>query len=231
MSDNGKIADATVADQAHKNSAADIDTDGNLKLVVGPDAVQLRVDATALRRASKVFKRMLFGPFMESHQTADWTVELPEDDPEALKVIFHAAHANFGSMPLDLSLDELYQITVMAEKYAMVGSLQPWASDWTSADKHPYLRNSEDKDETSYEDLQRLCIMYYFGTIQQFQEILVSLVLKSKTNEDGKLLFWCTGGMDEESSSPESDEWGRSDVLPQSVLGKPLTSLIISTRS
>ncbi|KAG6368602.1 hypothetical protein INS49_002815 [Diaporthe citri] len=101
---------------AAKNDPIHIDRNGNLQLIVGPDAVKMQVDANALRRASKVFNRMLFGPFSESHQTEEWTVELPEDDPEPLRVIFHAAHGNFGRVPQRLKVADLYDVTVMADK-------------------------------------------------------------------------------------------------------------------
>lgn len=190
-----------IADRTDKNRTICIDPHGDLTLVVGLDEVRMRVDANVLRRPSKIFNRMLFGPFLESERTADWTVKLPEDDPEALKVILNA---DMGRVPLILELCHFYRITVMAHKYRMVGLLLPWAPTWTSTPTD--LRNFE-MDETSYEDIQRLCVMSYFGTIQQFKPVIINLILKSRTDPGGKLLFRMMSNTDEGHSegNPEGE--------------------------
>lgn len=207
-------------DSAEKNAAAEngpihIDREGNLQLIVGPDAVKMQVDANALRRASKFFSTMLFGPFRESQQTEDWTVELPEDDPEALRVIFNAAHGNFGRMPHHLTLSKFYNVTVMADKYAMLDLLQPWASAWISGLEYPYLILSE-VHLTSYQELQKLVILYFLGTSRKFEEFFAPLVVKSRANANGFLLF----DTDEEEPAP-GGEWRDVDLLPDSIISKP----------
>ncbi|KAJ0122355.1 hypothetical protein J7T55_002868 [Diaporthe amygdali] len=201
-----------------KNNPIHIDPNGNLKLIVGPAAVPMHVDANALRRSSKVFDRMLFGDFSESYQTDGWAVELPEDDPEALRVIFHAAHANFRDLPPTLSLSQLYYITVMADKYGMIGTLQPWMANWTSAETHPELWTSEDENETSREDLQRLCVLYYQGLPQQFYEILLRVLIKTKSNSSCKLLYSAGFAGDGKGSSSDSHEWADFTLLPFGLL-------------
>lgn len=217
MDDDGKIG---------KHQSIYIDRNGNLKLIIGPNAVQMQVDANALRRASKVFSRMLFGPFSESHQTENWTVELPEDDPEALRVIFHVVHGNLGNIPEKLTTPVLYDITVMADKYAMIGSLQPWGLNWTL----PYLKscewNPEDKNETSYEDLQMLLVMYHLGPPPQFDDVLDTVLLKSKTNSDGRIRFKMTPGVDGVGSGSQYSQWDAVGPLPGNIIGKLLIILL-----
>lgn len=197
-----------------------IDRNGNLKLLVGSGVVPMQVDANALRRASKVFDSMLFGPFIESNQTEDWTVKLPEDDPEALRIIFHAVHGNFRNMPKDLTTSKLYDITVMADKYAMIDSLEPWKKSWTSEmDIDPW--QLEDKKETSYYDLKELLVLYHLGTSRQFSEALSVLVLKSKTNKNGQLLFKVTAGVDGEDSGPQA-AWDGVGLLSGQIIGELL---------
>lgn len=207
-----------------KNSTIHIDRNGNLKLVVGPNAVQMQVDANALRRASKVFDRMLFGPFRESHQTANWTVELPEDDPEALRIILHAIHANFGNLPRDLALSKLYDLAMMADKYGVIGSLLPWGHCWTIwlGEKPSDQWRSKDKNETSYQDLQRLLILYHFGSFFQFKGFLTILVLKSNSSPTGQLLFKTAAGVDRAGSGSIPREWKDVGALPGKVIGELL---------
>lgn len=200
-----------------------IDRNGNLKLVVGPKAVPIQVDANALRRASKVFDRMLFGPFRESHQTDNWTVELPEDDPEALRVIFHAIHGNFRMLPWPLTLSKVYDITVMANKYAMVGSLEPWRSLWMLGfDKLSPLK-SDDKEETNYKDIQRLFILYHLGTADKFRHALPNLAMKSKANQSGDLLFEMTTDI---SRKGQPLPWSWVGPLPMEIISELLIILV-----
>lgn len=208
-----------------KNSPIHIDPNGNLKLIVGPAAVQMHVDANALRRSSKVFDRMLFGGFRESHKTDDWTVKLPEDDPEALRVIFHIAHASFKDLPQALSLSQLYNITMMADKYDMIAILQPWMGAWTSVEEHPELWTSEDENETSREDLERLCVLYHQGLSQKFNEIFLRVVIKTEANSKGKMLYRIAGSGDEECSKSDPCELVELALLPQGLPGE-LESII-----
>lgn len=205
-----------------KNSTINIDRNGNLKLVVGPTALQIQVDANALRRASKVFDRMLFGPFSESNQTANWTVELPEDNSEALRVIFHVVHGNFGNLPRDFTLRQLYNITVMADKYAMVGSLQPWGPSWLSGDKLVGTWKSQYMEGTIHEDLQKLLVLYHLGSSKQFGCLFADLVLKSKVNQNGSLLFESTDGVARVVFGRQYREWNRVGPLPSTIIGEIL---------
>lgn len=213
---------STEKNVAAKKDPIHIDRNGNLQLIVGPDAVRMQVDANALRRASKVFNRMLFGPFKESKQTAEWTVELPEDDPEALTVIFHAAHGNFGSIPQRLKLSELFDVTAMADKYAMMGSLRPWATAWTSGSEYSYLIRSENKNETTYQDLQKLFVLYCLGTSLKLVEVVARLVVKSRVNANGDLLFTAASPIDEQGLIQEGGEWKDIGLLPDFMIGKSL---------
>ncbi|KAI1863191.1 uncharacterized protein JN550_009717 [Neoarthrinium moseri] len=96
-------------------------------------------ESRSLSRASPVWKRMLGGPWKESRPANDpapgeWTVDLPEDDPEAMGIMLNVIHSRFESLPfLDefLSLSLIYKITVLTDKYALTRLLRPWAKSWS----------------------------------------------------------------------------------------------------
>ena len=213
--------DESDTDQTPANSdPIQIDRNGDLTLIVGPSGVKMQVDANALRRSSKVFDRMLFGSPLGSDRTADWTVELPEDDPEALRLLFHAAHANFADIPRNMKFSQLYDITVTAEKYNMTGSVRPWAATWTLGQDLPAFKPA-DPDGTSYEDLQRLSILYSLDTLEQFGYFLAILVTKTKVNSNDKPLFKADYGVGGESTDSDFREWSELPLLPDSVSGEP----------
>lgn len=112
------------------------------------EAMSFRVSSHALSQLSPVFRAMFFGLFREADQEI---VELPDDDPEAMKTLLHIAHLQFGPVyevidrnrrkPDDHRLlDDVYRITVVANKYLAVAQLRPWVSGWTSA-LLPFVRS------------------------------------------------------------------------------------------
>lgn len=111
------------------------DVDGDLHLDVGEDksAQHFVVCSKTLSRASKVFKAMLYGNFMESapeNKQREWTVALPADNPKPLATILYIAHSKFNKVPESVTRDELFQITVLTDKYDMTDILRPWARAW-----------------------------------------------------------------------------------------------------
>ena len=75
-----------------------VDAEGDLLLNVGAKLAgvkpwSFRVCSAALRRASAVWKSMLFGPWVEAKPAeGDWTVNLPEDNPESFNVLLAIFH-------------------------------------------------------------------------------------------------------------------------------------------
>lgn len=121
------------AQQKRQMAAGDliiIDPDGDLRLVIGPNKVIFLVDASALRRQSRVFKAMLYGGFKEAVQGPEWTVELPEDDAAAFEPIFHIVHANMRRIPYKVYVDDLYDMMVIIDKYDMASCFAERGQQW-----------------------------------------------------------------------------------------------------
>lgn len=110
-----------------------IDCHGDLHLQVGPERHVVVVCSRALRRASVVWKTMLFGSFAESkptYNTEEWVVRLPEDRSEPVLTVLAIIHNRFDLVPLNITAMELYQILVVTEKYDMAEITRPWARQW-----------------------------------------------------------------------------------------------------
>ncbi|KAK3299850.1 uncharacterized protein B0H64DRAFT_369174 [Chaetomium fimeti] len=108
------------------------DRRGDLKLVVGEDNSErgtFQVCSRTLARSSPVWDTMFYGPFREGfpQQNSDeWTVSLPEDDPDGLRVILSALHGKFDAVPEGGSLDFIVNLAALADKYDTVASLRPF---------------------------------------------------------------------------------------------------------
>jgi len=120
-----------------------IDADGDLILVVGPRSREFLVCSKALSRASRVFKCMLNGPFKEARPEAGpWVVTLPEDNDAAAELMLYIIHSMFDHVPATLSVAELYDALVFADKYDMTGHFRPWMENWLAQNRQD-LRESE----------------------------------------------------------------------------------------
>lgn len=128
------MANVQATDQA---SVMTFDDEGDLRLEVGEQKAwrSFIVCSRSLARVSRPFKAMLYGGFAEStsrKQDPNWTIELPEDNPQAFITILHIVHSQFGMIPENVTRDQVYQITILTDKYDMTEILRPWARNWLS---------------------------------------------------------------------------------------------------
>lgn len=167
-----------------------IDPDGDLILRAGQQTDKpeksFHVCASALRRSSQVWKKMLFGPFKESKPAfGPWVVNLPEDDPEALEIILNIIHANFPLVPNTPSIFELYEIFQMANKYDMIPALKPWAVAWL------HVAENCQKVANRFEGRERAALSYVaweLGQVELHRQMVKELIMYSSLSEDGRMI-------------------------------------------
>lgn len=179
-----------------------IDADGDLRLIVGtatcildfatPEGANsahnhsevscFLVDSKTLARACPAWKAMLCGPYVEakpSNCRTQWVVRLPDDNPKALRMFLEIIHGHLDELQLPaiyddpLSVEFMYEIAVLIDKYDLLHILQPYASIWTKfAQTFNYERTY------SQQDVERqLWISWVFGSRHMFQDILRRLIL------------------------------------------------------
>ncbi|KAK4199191.1 hypothetical protein QBC40DRAFT_176868, partial [Triangularia verruculosa] len=139
---------------------------GDLLLRVGADdnLKTYKVHSTTLRCTSAVFRAMLFGPWIESRKpktdaeagSDEWTVDLPEDDPDSLAILLGIAHARFDLVPKKngpggWTRQSVHGVAVLADKYDMLHLLGPFALDMAYCIGHGSTFHI---DETSFLTLQ-----------------------------------------------------------------------------
>jgi len=112
-----------------------LDPDGDILLTVGSSpkwAKTFKVSSSAMRRASPVWKAMLFGGWAESKKDGgqEWRVSLPEDDPTATGLVLAIIHSHFELVPKHPAFSQLLLFTVVADKYDVVGCCRPWVDEW-----------------------------------------------------------------------------------------------------
>ncbi|RYP88819.1 hypothetical protein DL769_000233 [Monosporascus sp. CRB-8-3] len=160
-----------------------VDDDGDLKLVIGSDRREFIVCSRSLSRASRVFKRMLYGGFRESRldlkSSEPWVVDLPEDDPKAAELLLCITHARFDSVPATLPLAELHDVLVFSEKYDMTKSIRPWAQAWIPP--RSVLRESPDYGTV-------IGVAWELGAEDVLAHVVKRLVVDCGVDADGQLV-------------------------------------------
>lgn len=112
-----------------------LEPDGDLRLRVGPDTEykDFVVCSRVMGRSSPIWKKMLFGGFKESKPPeGEWIVPLPDDLPDALLTVLNIVHGKFTEVATEMSIEQLYAVLELTDKYDMIQKLQPWASAWSS---------------------------------------------------------------------------------------------------
>ncbi|KAI1176515.1 hypothetical protein F4777DRAFT_578012 [Nemania sp. FL0916] len=178
-----------------------LDPRGDLCINVGMHPTRsFIVCSRSLARASPFWDKMLYGDFIESKKphceddSVEWTVKLPEDNSTALGLLLSIIHGQFDVVPdYDdlLCVQDLYEISVIADKYDMAHVLRPWARGW--------LRSTLESAELIGESLreqychERLWISWALGDTANFEEIAKIMLLTSCTSTPDVNNLRCPG--------------------------------------
>ncbi|KAK1625482.1 hypothetical protein BDP81DRAFT_328219, partial [Colletotrichum phormii] len=156
------------------------DDRGDLTLKVGNledgDVFEFVICSRALARASPVFRAMLFGGFSESKPEGEaWVVKLPEDRPAPFSILLKIIHGCFCEVPQSLTLEDIYQLLVVTNKYDMLSLASTWFA--------PY-RNLKARDGNE----KLLWMAWELGDQGAFNGMARDLVVTSEVNKEGQLL-------------------------------------------
>ncbi|KAI1119320.1 hypothetical protein F5Y14DRAFT_437890 [Nemania sp. NC0429] len=167
-----------------------LDPKGDLCIDVGMrPARSFTVCLRTLARVSPFWDKMLYGDFMESKKphpqddSLEWTVKLPEDNPTAMALLLSIIHGRFDVVPGYedlLYVRDLYDISVITDKYDMACVLQPWARGWLRSTLYlTELIGESLRDQYCY---KRLWISWALGDKANFEEIAKIMLLTSCTS-------------------------------------------------
>ncbi|KAJ4996043.1 hypothetical protein K4K48_009124 [Colletotrichum sp. SAR 10_66] len=136
------------------------------------------VCSRALSRASPVFCKMLYGHFAEADSSRSKAVNL-NDAIEPMFLALLIIHGRFDIVPARLTVEELFDLLVVTNKYQMTGIARPWLHKWV-----PYLKAipcSPHKDLLAW-------IAWELGAEQMFAHVARAIARECRVNEDGEVL-------------------------------------------
>ena len=182
-----------------KPATVNIDDEGDLILSVGELTPSGRMDfkvcSAALRRASPIFKSMLFGGWLESRprkrkrdsEDDDWIVSLPEDEPWALEPVLYIAHGDFQLLSglRQTSIEHIYSILIVSRKYDFGKVIAPCANDWRL--KMQYKDTYPCREPMKFLAMSA-SIAYELGDEELFKKYAVVIITDAAESEDRHII-------------------------------------------
>ncbi|KAI0857030.1 hypothetical protein F4860DRAFT_374879 [Xylaria cubensis] len=184
-----------------------LDTHGDMMLLVGrqkctdvscgnerqnkqPNAILFRVNSTVVAGASPAFGLALYSPSAETAKEdgVKWTVRLPDDDPQAMRIIIHILYGYYPSTSSDehMDLGQLLHLTVLADKYDLVHLFAKWAPRWVKDMEQYWV--GRDFVRKSTEDLESLLwIFWVLGHEPLYTYMVLQIAFHCELDAAGKL--------------------------------------------
>src|SRR5271156_3897070 len=108
-----------------------------MKLVVGPDGVEIETIPEVMANASSSFRCMLQRiRFAEGHnrsRSEPFIIHLEGDDASAMRILCDIFHLRSNKIPIeDMTSDTMADLATLVEKYDCTAAIQPWPKLWLS---------------------------------------------------------------------------------------------------
>lgn len=122
-----------VEDVDNQDATVEIAPNGDAVFVVGSNSRRLKVHSLILKNASPVFNAMLGPHFAEGQQLAQpglAEIELPEDNAEAVEIVFNIFHGRNDKVPEAIDSDQLLSVIVIIDQYDCLAPLKFAVKTW-----------------------------------------------------------------------------------------------------
>lgn len=186
------VTDATIIDpdapktvaseygaQGPKRRTIRFDRNGDLYLKVGKYQVRnMLVDSRALGRASTKLHAVI-SQSAKDQSDDRWTIKFPNDDPKSFCILLNLIHARFEKVPAQVTLDQLYGVCTLANKYDMTNVLRTVAERW-------YV-SARTLEKTSI--FKMAFIAWELGFQTDFGEIIGYITHNCSLDADSQLVF------------------------------------------
>lgn len=171
---------------------------GDTRLIISsPDGdIIAQVSSHAMSLASPIWKKFISPPWrpsqtgkamvtsssefegVESGSVPIEPLDFREDDTDALLILLRIAHLDFVSVKKKLGIGELYNVAILCDKYDCIHLIKPWVEEWFT----------KTRSQIGGEIAKDVFISWSFGRKESFKMAATTLLLQSRTDENGELL-------------------------------------------
>jgi hypothetical protein len=176
-----------------RKSTICFDPNGDLMLTIGSGLGRnMLVDSRALSRASHKLHTILSRDGKRNDNS--WTLELPEDDPLPFTILLDLIHTRFERIPVRVTLNQLYGICILTQKYNITEVLRPVAERW-----YKYIGWTPEGEYGLF--FKKAFVAWELGFTEDLSEMAGHVVLNCYLDEDDRLVI----GKEKEKLSDFSD--------------------------
>ncbi|KAI1119078.1 hypothetical protein F5Y14DRAFT_438159 [Nemania sp. NC0429] len=155
-----------------------------------PNAICFRLNSAIIAGASPAFGLALYSPSAETtrHDGVKWTVNLPDDDPQAMQTIITILYGHYPVSSFDkhMEIEQLLQLTVVADKYDLVHLFPKWSAQWLRDMERYWVDRTFVRQST--EDLESLLwIFWVLGHEPLYTYMVLQIAFYSELDAAGKL--------------------------------------------
>jgi hypothetical protein len=176
-----------------RKSTICFDPNGDLMLTIGSGLGRnMLVDSRALSRASHKLHTILSRDGKRNDNS--WTLELPEDDPLPFTILLDLIHTRFERIPVRVTLNQLYGICILTQKYNITEVLRPVAERW-----YKYIGWTPEGEYGLF--FKKAFVAWELGFTEDLSEMAGHVVLNCYLDEDDQLVI----GKEKEKLSDFSD--------------------------
>lgn len=153
--------------------------------------------------ASPTWRQFIYGGEHPRPLTGKWIIDMSDDDSYGLKVLLSVVHYQFHDIPEHPSVDNLYRIALMADKYKCIHLLRPYLKAWIDGLNRALVLAKEQTGE----DNKVLFVTWALGDLRWFPKILNRVIEQASIALDGSL------------HDEDRQDWHASP-FPQQIVGK-----------
>jgi hypothetical protein len=107
---------------------------GDFIVVLGTQEVgqlEVTISSDVLSIASPVWSVLCRGGAGGSfRESIEQKAEFPEDDPDMLLLLLRIAHLDFRNVPPEMDSDQIYELSILCNKYDCTMLVKPWIRSW-----------------------------------------------------------------------------------------------------
>lgn len=134
--------------------------------------------------ASPIWRKYIYGGKNPRPAAGKWVIDMLDDDAYGMRVLLYVVHYLFDDLPERPTVDQLYRITLMADKYKCIHLLRPYIKSWGEG----MSRELTIPEGHSVEDDKVLFIAWASGNLKTFPSILHRVINETSIEPDGTLV-------------------------------------------
>ncbi|KAI1341333.1 hypothetical protein F5Y15DRAFT_422608 [Xylariaceae sp. FL0016] len=171
---------STSNDASIKSSGGTISYHADHDMGISVGGTIYAVIAATFAAASPVWRSLLYDRVAKIPEN---DIVIPLDgDAEAVGILCRIIHYKFSSVPDELSLDELYNLSCVTAQYKAVHLTHPWANKWLAR----FAAFSGDV-QCHMQCHKLIWIAWEFGEVNLFREMTDALIISCKRDVNGRL--------------------------------------------